>query len=195
MSEVYYRVYTQDGALRSKASTQDDPCLGRIKVTSVPPPHTVDTLKNCLASSEDIADIASLSLFRLTQSSQSPMDDTCKITIRTRTGPGSSPQEPMVLVANLPHSERSKLEYWDLSGSSERDSDVISPNYRHRKSLVPSRLWLQYCLKCTIGCMPSIVRCHQNRLSTLRNLPLVASLRILFRRPPHPRPSSDISRE
>ena len=58
---------------------------------------------------ENIKDRESTSLF-LTSYSQSPMDDADKVNILNSTGPGSTPQEPLALVAKLSDSERSELE-------------------------------------------------------------------------------------
>ncbi|KAJ7102006.1 hypothetical protein C8R44DRAFT_887785 [Mycena epipterygia] len=54
---VHYRVYAVDGAnpVQKKHSTQD-PLIGRIKIASVPPPHTVASLKRVLVDAEGLAD-------------------------------------------------------------------------------------------------------------------------------------------
>jgi hypothetical protein len=132
---VYYRIYAEDGAIPSKTSaTPDDPFLGRIKAKSVPPPHTVNALKRCLAKYENISDRTSSSLY-LTPYSKSLMDDAGKVTILSRTGPGSFPQEPLALVAKLTDSERSALKSGERRGlpsTSEPDTTVTSPNTRYR---------------------------------------------------------------
>ena len=107
---VYYRIYAVDGAIPSKVpAAPGDPFLGRIKARSVAPPHTAQAVKRCIAKMENIKDRTSTTLF-LTPYSQSPMDDADKVTIRNRTGPGSTPQEPLALVAKMSDSERSALE-------------------------------------------------------------------------------------
>ncbi|KAK7017175.1 hypothetical protein R3P38DRAFT_1318340 [Favolaschia claudopus] len=54
---LYYRVYRPDTAVRSKAPFDRlDPCLGRIKARSVPPPHTAAILKGCLVAAEGLSD-------------------------------------------------------------------------------------------------------------------------------------------
>jgi hypothetical protein len=94
-------VYAEDGFLHSKTTfIADDPFLGRVKATSVPPPHTVVSVKRSLAKVEEISDDTSTSLF-LTLYSQSPMDDTSKVTILDRTGAGFMPEEPLALVAKF----------------------------------------------------------------------------------------------
>ncbi|KAJ7601856.1 hypothetical protein DFH06DRAFT_1260106 [Mycena polygramma] len=54
---VYYRVYLPSGLIASKtAFTPGDPFTGRIRASSVPAPHTVATLKRCIAHAENFAD-------------------------------------------------------------------------------------------------------------------------------------------
>ena len=103
-------MYAEDGAIPSKTSVAPgDPFLGRIKATSVPPPHTITTLRYSIGNLEDITDITETSLF-LTPYSQSPMSDTDKVAILNRNGLGSTPQKPLAFVARISDSERSVLE-------------------------------------------------------------------------------------
>nr|GAT55944.1 predicted protein [Mycena chlorophos] len=53
---IHYRLYTSSGALPSFTAFSDDPFLGRLRTRSVPPPHTVATLKRCLRAAEGYAD-------------------------------------------------------------------------------------------------------------------------------------------
>ncbi|KAJ6512341.1 hypothetical protein DFH09DRAFT_1197249 [Mycena vulgaris] len=54
---VYYRVYGLDGPIRPKGEYGGShPFIGRIKATSVPPPHTVASLKRALVQAEDLPD-------------------------------------------------------------------------------------------------------------------------------------------
>ncbi|KAJ6578033.1 hypothetical protein B0H19DRAFT_1253325 [Mycena capillaripes] len=55
---VYYRVYTLDGMLHCKKKHGPSPFVGRIKVISVPPPHTVASLKRALVQAEGLPDYA-----------------------------------------------------------------------------------------------------------------------------------------
>ena len=109
---VYYRIYAEDGAIPSKTRTlvaPSDPFLGRIKVRSVPPPRTVKAVKRSITKVENIKDHESTTIF-LTPYSQSPMDDAEKVTILNGIGPGSTPQDPLALVAKMSDSERTVLE-------------------------------------------------------------------------------------
>ena len=135
---VYYRIYTEDGAIPSKIpATSGDPFIGRFKARSVPPPHNVKAMKLRIAKAEDINlnDPTSISLF-LTPYSQSPMGDADKFTILNRTGPGSTPQEPLALVAKMSDSERSVLESGRRGGLAE--SNTTSPEIRYRTSVLHS---------------------------------------------------------
>jgi hypothetical protein len=83
---------------------------------------------------EDIKDRTSTSLF-LTPYSDSPMADTDKVTILNRTGPGSTPREPLALVAKMSDSERSALESGGRGGlASAADPDTKPSGIRYRRS-------------------------------------------------------------
>ena len=133
---VYYRIYAEDGALPSNTPVSPgDPFLGRIKYTSVPPPRTARTVKRCIANMENIENRERTSLF-LTLNSQSPMDDTDKVSILNgtgRTGPGSTPQEPIALVLKMSDSERRALE--SARGGGLAEPDTTSPGIRFRTSV------------------------------------------------------------
>ena len=147
MNLVYYRIYAEDGAILSKtpAAPGDNPFLGRIKARSVPPPHTVQNVKRCIAKVEDIRveDYTNTSLF-LTPHSQSPMGDTDEATILNRTGLGSTPQEPLALVAKISDSERSALESGGRGelASAAADRDTTPPKIRYRTSIQHSPAFL-----------------------------------------------------
>ena len=103
-----------------------DSFLGRIKTISVPPPRTVKAVKRSIAKVENIKDRENTSLF-LTPYSESPMDDAEKVIILNDTGPGSTPQEPLALVAKMSNSERSALESerrGGLASAAEPTSDA-----------------------------------------------------------------------
>jgi hypothetical protein len=109
---VYYRVYAEDGAIPSKTPVAPGyPFLGRIQVKSVSPPRNLNAVKSRIIKVENIRvkDGERTCLF-LTPYSQSPMDGADKVSFLNGTGPGSTPQEPLALVAKLSDSERSALE-------------------------------------------------------------------------------------
>ena len=124
---VYYRIYAEDGAILSKTPVvPGNPFLGRIKARSVPPPHTVQGVKRSIVKVEDIKDGTITSLFR-TPHSQSPMGDADEVAILNRTGPGSTPQGPLALVAKMSDSERSALE----SGGRGELASAVEPDTMH----------------------------------------------------------------
>ena len=127
---VYYRIYAEDGAIPSKTSfAPGDTFIGRIKAGSVPPPLTAKTVKRCIAKSENIKDRGSTSLFP-TSYSKSPMVDAEKITaIIDGTGPGSTPQEPLALVAKMSDPERSSDGRVGLASAAEPDTTNTGIRY------------------------------------------------------------------
>ena len=170
---MYYRIYAEDGSIPSKTpAAPGDPFLGRIKARLVPPPHTAKAVKRCIAKMENIKDRTSTTFF-LTQYSQSPMADDDQVTILSRTGPGSTPQEPLALVAKLSDSERSDLESEGRRGLANAEPDT---GIRHRRSIQHSPTFLfvtsQLLEKCIIYCTPTIVVC-------LRKLPLIQRSHLL----------------
>ena len=142
---VFYRIYAEDGAIPLKSPlTSGDPFLGRIKVIYVPPPRTAKTVKCSIAKVENIKDGERISLF-LTPYSQSPMDDADNAIILNRTGtsPGSTPQEPLALVAKMSDSERSALESDGRSGlESVAEPDTSSSEIRYGTSIQHSLTFL-----------------------------------------------------
>ena len=121
-------MYAEDGAIPSKtALAPGDPFLGRIKATSVPPPRTAKAVKRSIAKVENIKDRESTTLF-LKLYSQSPMDDADKITILNDTGPGSTPQEPLALVAKMSDPECSALESEERGGLASAAEPVTTPS-------------------------------------------------------------------
>ena len=130
---VYYRIYAEDGAIPSKTPTTGYPFVGHIKARSVPPPHTVKAVKHSIAKVEGIKDPTTSGLF-LTPCSQSPMGDADIVNILKGTGPGSSPQEPLALVAKMSDSDRSAMESGERAELASAESDTTSPDIRYRMS-------------------------------------------------------------
>jgi hypothetical protein len=144
MLAVYYRVYAEDGAIPSRNSaTADDPFLGRIKANSIAPPHTVTSLKRCLAKFEAINDDAIIGLF-LTPSSQSPMNSAGKVSLSSGTGPGSIPQEPLALVAKISDSDQRDLESGQ-TGENTPENGATFPGTRYCTFLL-SIAFIAFCV-------------------------------------------------
>ena len=139
---MYYRIYAEDGSIPSKTpAAPGDPFLGRIKARLVPPPHTAKAVRRCIAKMENIKDRTSTTLF-LTPYSQSPMADNDKVTILSRTGPGSTPQEPLALVAKLSNSERSDLESEGRGGLANAAEPASDTEILYRTSIRHSPTFL-----------------------------------------------------
>ena len=144
---VFYRIYAEDGAIPSKSpfTPGRDPYLGRIKSVSIPPPHTPKTVKCSIARVENIKDGERMSLF-LTPYSKSPMDEVINFN-RIGSGPGSSPQEPLALVAKMSDLERSALDSEGRSGpsglaSAAAEHDTTSPDIQYRTFIQHSLTFL-----------------------------------------------------
>ncbi|KAJ7511466.1 hypothetical protein B0H11DRAFT_2269169 [Mycena galericulata] len=97
---VYYRVYAMDGALRSQKPYGYNPYLGRIKATSVPPPHTSASLKRVLVQVEALPDPTGrlTGLFQ-TKDARTVLAPNGRVDILTRTGGiGETAQTAVALV-------------------------------------------------------------------------------------------------
>ena len=71
------------------------------------------------------------------------MGDTERVAILDRTGPGSTPQEPLALVAKMSDSERSALESEGRGGpESAAEPDATAPGIRYRTSIQHSLTFL-----------------------------------------------------
>jgi hypothetical protein len=93
---VYYRVYDDDGGAVSKMSFgENNPSLGRINTLSVPPPHTVSSLKNRIVKSEDLSG-HNVQLFE-DESSESAMNDSDALTLFSDTFPGFIEDWPIAI--------------------------------------------------------------------------------------------------
>jgi hypothetical protein len=93
---VYYRVYDDDGEAISKMFFGDNnPSLGRVNTLSVPPPHTVSSLKNRIIKSEDISG-HNVQLFE-DEGSESAMNDSDALTLLSDTFPGFEEDQPIAI--------------------------------------------------------------------------------------------------
>ena len=93
---VYYRVYDGDGGTVSKTSFgESDPSLGRASTLSVPPPHTVSSLKNFIMRSEGISG-HNVQLFE-DENSESAMNDSDALTLLSDAFPGLMEDQPIAI--------------------------------------------------------------------------------------------------
>jgi hypothetical protein len=95
---VYYRVYTEDGAIPSKHPINlSDLSLGRINIDVINPPHTIDSIKRCVSKAEQLRTTSSSKLFK-NMESETPMD-TAKVSVLGGGDRlGLSEEDPMVYV-------------------------------------------------------------------------------------------------
>ena len=93
---MYYRVYDDDNGAVSKTSfDENDPCLGCVGTLSVPPPHTVSSLKNLIIMSEGISG-HNVQLFE-DEGSESAMNDSDALTLLSDTFPGCSEDQSIAI--------------------------------------------------------------------------------------------------
>ena len=97
---MYYRVYDDDsGAVPKTSFDENDPFLGRVSTLSVPPPHTVSSLKNFIITSEGISG-HNVQLFE-DEGSESAMDDSDALTLLSATFPGFIENRPIAITYEL----------------------------------------------------------------------------------------------
>ena len=93
---VYYRLYDDEGEIVSKTSfDENNSSLGRVNTLSVPPPHTVSSLKNCIIISEDLSG-HDAQLFE-DEGSESAMNDCDALTLVSETFPGFITDRPLAI--------------------------------------------------------------------------------------------------
>jgi hypothetical protein len=98
---VYYVVYAEDYAMPSKvAFDPDEPSLGRIRVDSVAPPHSLTSIRRCISRVERNPAIAYAANLFVDTSCETPLKEG-HISLRT-VSPGLSPYEPMAIVLAPP---------------------------------------------------------------------------------------------
>jgi hypothetical protein len=99
---VYYLLYVDGDETPSKvAFDPEDPSLGRIRVGSIAPPHTLTSIKRCISRMEKNPTLSywHTNLFADT-SCETPLKDG-HISLRTD-GPGLRPNEAMAIVSSPP---------------------------------------------------------------------------------------------
>ena len=95
-SLVFYRIYTEDGAIPSKSPLYtNDPYLARIWAKQVALPRTLASLKRCLAAVECLGSAhGGITLFASAKS-EVPMEDTSRAV--SLTCDNGTPEDPMIL--------------------------------------------------------------------------------------------------
>lgn len=95
---IYYSLYTEDGAIRSKPDTAINASgsVARIDSFLVPPPHTLNSLIRCISHMEDFSYNFWHQLFTGV-ASKSPMNKN-SVWMLESGGPGSAPEKALVFV-------------------------------------------------------------------------------------------------
>jgi hypothetical protein len=98
---VFYQVFSSDGAIRSKcAFRENDPYTGRVIATRITPPHTAQTVKKFICKEEGIADIEGVDLLT-SLTSNLALNDQDNVPILAHDGPGTTVDNPVVIVVKL----------------------------------------------------------------------------------------------
>lgn len=136
--------------------------MGSVDVNFFAPPHTVASLKRCLARLENIDNYTRTGLF-IDTSSRVPMDDADNVSILSSNGPGSVPDEPMALVV-----ESESLLYIPAVLKSPADgTPYLGTRYCGQFLLAnPSSFHLNIHLQYIIASIRNTVKFHQRDLST-----------------------------
>ena len=93
---MYYHIYDEQGETVSKTSfDQNTPSLGRVNTLSIPPPHTIASLKNHLIKSENILG-HNVQIFE-DEDGESPMNDTDAIDLLSDSFPGCMEEHPIAV--------------------------------------------------------------------------------------------------
>jgi hypothetical protein len=125
---VYYRLYTKDGPLASIYPIySNDRSISRILSTSVRPPHTVTSIKRHLFKVEGLSS-ENCTLYR-SLSENASLEDSTRLSLRGTPGPGSSVEDPIVLVSN---DER------QLRESSAASQELLERDFEQRYGTVHS---------------------------------------------------------
>ncbi|EDR01802.1 uncharacterized protein LACBIDRAFT_295543 [Laccaria bicolor S238N-H82] len=92
---IYYRLYDDDSEAISKTSfDENDSSLGRIDIFTIPPPHTVASLKNRLVHVEEVSS-QNVQLLE-NEDGEVTLNDDDALTLLTDDVPGSNEDRPMV---------------------------------------------------------------------------------------------------
>ena len=115
---MYYRIYTEDGAIISKqpVDSSGDLSLGRIDIDTIAPPHTISSIKLRIAKAEQLGNASNGKLYA-NMLSESPMDAT-RVSILNSDRPGSNADNPMVYV----HSSSVQLRVTQSAGQLKFDA-------------------------------------------------------------------------
>ncbi|KAJ7141774.1 hypothetical protein C8R43DRAFT_1200798 [Mycena crocata] len=159
---IFYRFYSPSAAIVSRnAFDPTDPFLGRIKLTSIPPPRTIDCLKRCLAHAENLVDPTNqrIELYPTICGDSPVLDDTLSVVGGDF---GSSPQSALALVLRQ---DLSTAEKANVGGIQVPDNFRISPGIlegrrRRQAAVAPLTRFLYYRLFTPETAIPSSAAFH-----------------------------------
>lgn len=138
---VYYRLYSEEGAISSKASFSADWSLGRIPTLSITPPHTIDSIKRSIARGENDPTLTQAVIYA-ELSSDSPMEGK-RFSMYESSGPGLTLSTPLAIVKQLTRVNRpAKME----SAQVEAANTVELPApIAFRQKLKATSSWCKHC--------------------------------------------------
>ncbi|KAJ7469334.1 hypothetical protein B0H11DRAFT_2238394 [Mycena galericulata] len=158
---IFYRFYSPSAAIVSRnAFDPIDPFLGRIKLTAVTPPRTIDSLKRCLAWAENLNDPSNQRTdLYLTASSDSPIQNGNLSIVGVDLGSSARSALALVLRQDLADSEKASV-----GGIRVPDNFRISPGIlegRRRSQMTTEPHYVYYRVYAPEKAIPSSAAFHQ----------------------------------
>jgi hypothetical protein len=125
---VYYRLYTEDGAIPSRQPLYSgDLFLGCVQAASVPAPQRAADIKRYLCQIENFGEpLTTASNLFISALDQTPIDDDAHVAILAFAGPGSIPDQPLALVIQLSLTETTAR--WKMATGAGRLKALIKPS-------------------------------------------------------------------
>lgn len=136
---VFYRFYSPSAAIVSRnAFDPTDPFIGRIKLTAVSPPRTVDSLKRCLSQCENLNDPANQRTdLYLTAWSDSPIQNGNLPIVGVDMGSSIHSAVALVLRHDLADSEKASVGGIHVPDNFRISPGILEGRRRNRKSCQP----------------------------------------------------------
>ena len=144
---MYYLLFDDYEMASKVAINPGEPSLGRIRVDSVAPPHSLTSIKRCVSRVEGNPALAYADLFANT-TCDTPLQEERHISILPTEGPGMSPNEPISIVhvknPSIPDGRYViKSRAWDIYWKTEHN-----PISRVRFWPCPMNYAMDYVKKC-----------------------------------------------
>jgi hypothetical protein len=116
-------MYVEDESIPSRKAVSANDTLGRIPATSVPPPHTVDSLKRCITKAEGIINVIKCDVYSCLTSGTPMTQGPVSILASESDCPGSTPERAIALVYTIAEEVAPK-------------TPVVTPNSKFNKRIV-----------------------------------------------------------